>query len=178
MKFVPSADGSVIGVRFYKGAGNGGTHTGSLWSSTGTLLASATFTGESSSGWQSVYFGTPVAVTAGTTYVASYYAPNGNYAADSGFFASVADQRPVDRAERHQRRVPVRRRPFPTNSYNSTNYWVDPLFVAAPPVPQPTVPRRRDDGVLRHRDAGEPELERRQRDRGRDDSSPRTWPAR
>ena len=33
-------------MRFYKDADNTGAHTGSLWSSTGTLLASGTFSGE------------------------------------------------------------------------------------------------------------------------------------
>ena len=33
VKFVT---GTVTGVRFYKGAGNTGTHTGHLWSATGT----------------------------------------------------------------------------------------------------------------------------------------------
>ncbi|MGZ4682950.1 MAG: DUF4082 domain-containing protein, partial [Acidimicrobiales bacterium] len=36
MKIVPSVAGSITGVRFYKSAANTGTHTGSLWSSTGT----------------------------------------------------------------------------------------------------------------------------------------------
>ena len=39
MKFQSTVSGWVDGVRFYKGAGNGGTHTGSLWTSSGTLLA-------------------------------------------------------------------------------------------------------------------------------------------
>jgi len=34
---------------------------GHLWNRTGTLLASATFAGESSSGWQQVNFAKPVA---------------------------------------------------------------------------------------------------------------------
>ena len=33
--FTPSVNGQVTGIRFYKGAGNSGTHTGSLWSSSG-----------------------------------------------------------------------------------------------------------------------------------------------
>ena len=37
-------DGAVTGVRFYKAATNTGTHVGSLWTTGGTLLASATFT--------------------------------------------------------------------------------------------------------------------------------------
>ena len=40
-------------------------------------------------------FASPVAVTANTVYVASYFAPNGNYAADNNFFAtSGVRQRP------------------------------------------------------------------------------------
>ena len=80
VKFRPNVPGEISGIRFYKVAGNTGTHTGSLWSSDGTLLATATFTSETSAGWQQVYFDQPVIVTPGTTYIASYYAPNGNYA--------------------------------------------------------------------------------------------------
>ena len=82
VKFTADFNGSILGVRFYKSAGNVGTHVGNLWTATGSLLGTATFTNESASGWQQVVFGTPVPVTAGTTYVASYYAPNGHYACD------------------------------------------------------------------------------------------------
>ena len=73
VKFRADVNGYVTGVRFWKGAANSGTHTGTLWTGTGAQLATATFTGESSSGWQQVSFPHPVAVTAGTTYVASYH---------------------------------------------------------------------------------------------------------
>src|SRR5690349_24224634 len=56
VKFRSDADGFVSGVRFYKGTGNGGTHVGHLWSASGTNLGTATFTGESSSGWQTATF--------------------------------------------------------------------------------------------------------------------------
>jgi hypothetical protein len=80
VKFRPNVAGEVSGIRFYKQTGNTGTHTGSLWSSDGTLLASATFTNETSSGWQQVNFSSPVVITPGVTYIASYFAPNGNTA--------------------------------------------------------------------------------------------------
>ena len=35
-KFTADADGTITGVRFYKGPSNTGVHTGTLWSSTGT----------------------------------------------------------------------------------------------------------------------------------------------
>ncbi len=61
-RFHASTDGFVTGVRFYKGAGNGGTHVGSLWSTAGERLATATFTGESATGWQTVTFDQAVPV--------------------------------------------------------------------------------------------------------------------
>src|SRR5436190_7143222 len=42
-KFQASSAGDITGIRFYKGAANTGTHVADLWSSTGTLLATATF---------------------------------------------------------------------------------------------------------------------------------------
>ena len=39
-------DGRVLGVRFYKGPGNTGTHTGSLWTATGERVATGTFADE------------------------------------------------------------------------------------------------------------------------------------
>ena len=88
VKFRTTINGFITGVRFYKGVNNTGTHLGTLWSASGQLLASATFSGETATGWQQVSFSTPVAVTANTVYVASYFAPNGNYAGDNNFFTS------------------------------------------------------------------------------------------
>src|SRR5207248_729893 len=70
VRFRVDFDGYIRGVRFYKATANTGTHIGNLWSNTGTLLATATFTNETSSGWQQVSFSKPVVVTANTTYVA------------------------------------------------------------------------------------------------------------
>src|SRR5208337_4709334 len=94
VKFQADFDGSITGIRFYKFAANTGTHVGNLWSSSGTLLASATFTSESGSGWQEVDFTSPVAVTANTVYIASYHADAGHYALDGGYFASAGFDNP------------------------------------------------------------------------------------
>ena len=83
VKFRSDVNGFITGIRFYKGSANTGTHVGSLWTSGGQLLATATFTNETASGWQQVNFATPAAITANTVYVASYHAPNGGYAANS-----------------------------------------------------------------------------------------------
>ena len=134
VKFYSDVSGFITGVRFYKGSGNTGTHVGHLWTSTGTLLATATFTGETASGWQQVNFATPVAITAGTTYVASYLAPQGHYAADGGYFASSGVDNGVLHALSNSTGggdgvyLYTTSGGYPSNSYNSTNYWVDVVF--------------------------------------------------
>ena len=87
-KVIPAADGFITGVRFYKGTGNTGTHTGTLYSAPGTVLATGTFTNETATGWQMLNFSAAVPVTAGTTYLRPTTRPNGHYAADPWFFAS------------------------------------------------------------------------------------------
>ncbi|HEY3005082.1 MAG TPA: S8 family serine peptidase, partial [Kribbellaceae bacterium] len=59
VKFRSSVDGRITALRFYKGPLNTGTHTASVWSSTGALLGRATFAGETATGWQQVSFATP-----------------------------------------------------------------------------------------------------------------------
>ena len=86
MRFTPDVSGTVTGIRFYKASTNTGTHVGNLWTASGSNLASVTFTGETTSGWQSMNFGSPVAVTAGTTYVVSYFAPVGHYSRSKSWF--------------------------------------------------------------------------------------------
>ena len=83
VKFKSDVAGTITGIRFYKAAANTGTHVGNLWTSNGTLLATATFTNETASGWQQVLFATPVAIASNTVYVASYHANNGHYSADA-----------------------------------------------------------------------------------------------
>ena len=150
-KFRAALDGWVTGVRFYKGVGNTGTHVGSLWTSAGVLLSSATFTGETATGWQEVTFGAPVAITAATTYVASYHTNTGHYAEDVGYFQSAVDNPPL-RALTNGEDGPnglyalSATSTFPGSTYESSNYWVDVVFVTSvgpdetPPVVVSHVP--------------------------------------
>ncbi len=129
VSFTPSSAGSATGVRFYKGSGNGGTHTGTLWAAGGTRLASVTFTGETSSGWQQASFSSPVALTAGTTYVVSYYAPQGHYAVTGGFFSRPWVSGPLTAPATGNGRYRYGSGGvMPTGTYNGGNYFVDVLF--------------------------------------------------
>src|SRR5208283_5762484 len=127
-------NGYITGIRFYKGSGNTGTHLGHLWTSTGTLLATATFSNETASGWQQVNFATPVAITAGTTYIVSYYAPAGHYAYNLNYFASSGVDNGVLHALSNSAGggdgvyLYASGGGFPTQTYEATNYWVDVVF--------------------------------------------------
>lgn len=136
LKFRSDVAGSVTGVRFYKGSANTGTHVGHLWSSDGTLLASVTFTGETSSGWQQASFANPVQIQANTTYIVSYYAPAGRYASDTGYFHSGVDAGPLhalaDGVNGANGVYAYGQNVFPSLGFNASNYWVDPVFSPAP----------------------------------------------
>lgn len=139
-EFQSASAGYITGLSFYKGTGNTGTHVGSLWSSTGTLLASGTFTGETTTGWQSLTFTSPVAITANTPYVVSYLAPNGHYAANSSYFTGSVTTYPLTALASgvttygNGLYAYSSSAVFPTNSYNATNYWVDPTFALTAPT--------------------------------------------
>jgi hypothetical protein len=140
VRFRADFNGYITGIRFYKSSLNTGTHVGHLWTSTGTLLASATFANETASGWQQVNFSNPVAVNSNTTYVASYFAPAGHYSATAGFFSTGYDNPPVhllgdgvDGPNGMYRYGSGGG--FPTSSFNASNYWVDVVFIPSETMP-------------------------------------------
>ncbi|MBD2335808.1 DUF4082 domain-containing protein [Calothrix sp. FACHB-156] len=137
VKFRSSANGYIKGIRFYKSPQNTNTHVGTLWSSTGTQLAQVTFTSETASGWQQANFATPVAITANTTYVASYHTNVGKYSVTENFFSSGVDNAPLRALSNGESggngvynysATPS----FPNSSYAASNYWVDVLFSTDP----------------------------------------------
>src|SRR6185437_12367204 len=117
-----------------KSTANTGTHVANLWSSSGTLLATATFTNETASGWQQVNFPTPVSITAGSVYVASYHVNTGHYSVNLNYFATAG----FDNAPLHALQDGASGSDgvfaygsssvFPSNGFNSSNYWVDVVF--------------------------------------------------
>lgn len=147
VQFKSSSDGLILGVKFYKGETNTGTHIGNLWASDGTNLATATFTGESATGWQTVFFSSPVAITADTRYIASYHTEVGNYAYDKNYFDTGHTNSPLY-AYASGEVLPGNgiykygNGGFPTDTAFAANYWVDVLFAYLPtstPTPSPTL---------------------------------------
>lgn len=143
VRFRSSIATTATGVKFYKGPGNIGTHTGSLWATDGTRLATVTFTGETASGWQTAIFPTGVALAANTTYIVSYHAPSGHYAATSGYFTNDAHTNETltalqNGADGDNGVYVYGASSFPGNSYGATNYWVDVITGAVPETPVDT----------------------------------------
>ena len=138
VKFQSDVTGIITGIRFYKAMANTGVHVGNLWTSTGTLLGTATFSNETASGWQQVLFATPVAIASNTIYVASYHANNGHYSEDDYYFQGKG----VDNPPLHALTNGVSdgngvyaydtSSAFPNQTYNAANYWVDVMFQAGP----------------------------------------------
>jgi hypothetical protein len=139
VRFSSAVGGQVTAVKFYKSSQNTGTHTGALWTSGGTKLASATFANETASGWQTATFAKPVTITAGTKYVASYLAPKGRYSATNNGFNTALKSGNLT--------APIGAGVYTygtsgalTSSFKNTNYFVDVNFAAqtaAAPAPTP-----------------------------------------
>jgi len=145
VKFRSDVNGSITGIRFYKGPDNTGTHVGHLWTRTGNLLATVTFTNESATGWQQAIFDQPVPIVADTTYVASYYAPVGRFSKNNGFFNLKQSARYPLRGLEWGQSGPngVYRSGssgFPQTMSGQSNYWVDVVFSPATSAPAPATP--------------------------------------
>ncbi len=97
------------------------------------MLATATFTNETASGWQQVLFSSPVAITAGVTYVASQFSPSGHYASSVNYFTRAVVNGPLRGLADGEDGINgvykySASSAFPTNGHLSSNYWVDVVF--------------------------------------------------
>src|SRR5258708_32796549 len=133
LKFSSDVPGTVTGIRFYKGPHNTGKHVGNLWSSTGTKLATVTFSGETASGWQQANFSSPVNIAANTTYVISYLAPKGYYACYPNYSWAALSAAPLHVSGAAPGVFAYgSASTFPTGTWSGSNYWVDLVFAPSP----------------------------------------------
>jgi hypothetical protein len=136
VQFESNVAGEVTGVLFYKQRGTTGSNVGHLWSSSGTLLASATFSSETSSGWQQVSFSSPVSIAANTYYTVSYSTGSPLFYYDSGYFSHAGVTSGNLTAPSYtdingtilDNGVYNYGGDFPIASQYSANFWVDLVF--------------------------------------------------
>ena len=121
--------GYVTAIRFWKASNETGTHTGNLWTASGTLLATATFESETSSGWQQQNLSSPVPIDANTPYVVSVNTGNSFYVATpKGLLSPIIHQDLSSVVGNNG----VLGSPgnFPSASFNHNSYFRDIVFTA------------------------------------------------
>jgi hypothetical protein len=132
----------LTGIRYYKGSTDPGPNVGHLWSASGQLIATAqATTAPPAFGWATLTFATPVPITHGTTYVASFFAPNGGYGITQRYFSSFfnpgVSNFPLFTEDGSGAAVRnLGASAFPTEVFQQTNFWVDVVFAPAPQGPQ------------------------------------------
>jgi hypothetical protein len=129
----------LTGIRFWKSKSETGTHVANLWTTTGLLLASTTVAGETASGWQTGTFSSPPLLQAGTTYVASVNA-NTYYNTTSRGLSSQIISGPLRSVADGANGVfgPTAGQ-FPSQTFNSSNYFTDVVVVPDGDPASPTV---------------------------------------
>ena len=129
MIFTSSAAGQITGLRYWKSSSDTGTHTGRLWRvSDRALLATVTFSGGSSSGWQTQNLSAPVTIAAGTQYLVTVSTPKyygytnkglGNVITN-GYLSTVVGSNGL---------YGFTLGAYPTLIYQQSNYFRDVVFV-------------------------------------------------
>jgi hypothetical protein len=76
-----------------------------------------------------------VRITAGSTYVVSYHAPNGHYSVNGAYFDAAYSSGPLTAPESGASGgngvyAYSGSATFPSSSYNAGNYWVTPTYEA------------------------------------------------
>jgi hypothetical protein len=128
MEFTSAKSGQINAIRYYKSPTETGTHLGSIWSNTGTLLGRIAFTNETASGWQQQSLTTPVNIAANTTYVVSVNANSYFVTTANGISTTITNGDLSAVADGSNGVVDSTPGLFPTLSYNNTNYFRDVVF--------------------------------------------------
>jgi len=136
VRFTSAKPVAITGVRIYRV--DAGTVTGSLWGADGVLLATGTFDAQAGHGWQDLQFSSPVTILANQTYVASYSAPNADYAFEWDYFTSQSwTSGPITAMQSTEAQgngvycyVGDDCDLFPTDTFRDTNYWISPLWLS------------------------------------------------
>ncbi len=124
MKFRSTKAGQITGIRFWKAANESGSHLGKIWSASGTLLGSVTFTNETVSGWQVQALTPPVNIDPNTTYVVSVNA-NDFFALTYDALASSVSNGVLSSVADGNNGVYGNANAFPNSAYRNSNYFRD-----------------------------------------------------
>ena len=145
-KFQASEAGTITALKYYRSAIDAtdtDVREGALWTSSGTLLATVTFTSlPGASGWQVAQLAAPVSIAPDTTYVVSYHTDDyyfsqtrffdTAYTEPFGYLSSPASPFPDgDGVNGNGLYTYSTNQTFPTLTWRNENYWVDVSFAPA-----------------------------------------------
>ncbi|MGL5831845.1 MAG: DUF4347 domain-containing protein, partial [Waterburya sp.] len=128
MEFRTAQAGQISAIRYYKAASETGSHVGRIWSASGQLLGSVTFSNETASGWQQQALTTPISIAANTTYIVSVNANSYYVATNNGLATTITNgdlSAVADGSNGVYNTTPSN---FPTQSYQNSNYFRDIVF--------------------------------------------------
>lgn len=130
VRFTATVNGSADGIRYYKLSGSSPAKQATLWGPAGQVLARGAFpsTTTSAVGWQVATLDKAVSLSANSTYVASYLAPQGRYPADQntlGGGRQVGSAGLVAKAGVYSYGS---QSAYPTKTWKDSNYFVDVRF--------------------------------------------------
>ena len=134
LKFQSAKAGQITTIRYWKATNETGSHIGTIWSSTGDVLASVTFSDETADGWQQQDLSTPLDIQANTTYVVSVNI-NSYFAATYDALTSPVVNGDLSTIADGNNGVFGSPGSLPTNSYQNSNYFRDIVFVATATAP-------------------------------------------
>lgn len=152
VKFWSSQSGTVSAIRFYRALTNSNGYVASLYTSDGGVLASANLSKDTCAlpCWEVANFASPIPIAANTTYVAAYYSAVGEGAADANGLSNGVANGPLTAPASSAvsgNGVYQRKKAFPTESNQASNYYVDVLFTPTGPSlllsfnpPNPSIP--------------------------------------
>lgn len=132
MKFKSSVDGQILAIRYYNTVNESGTHIGRIWNNSGTELANSTFINETAYGWQTQKLSSPLSISANTTYIVSVNV-NAYYMALNNVFTNEINAGVLTGLS-GSNGVFGNINSFPTNSFSSSNYFRDIIFLPNSPV--------------------------------------------
>lgn len=128
LRFRPQKSGRVTALQYYQSARASDVTRATLWSGSGTELARVSFSATTTIGWRTVQLPTPVTITAGSTYVASYHAPRGGYPTIERDLTTSRTENGFDLPAGAGVYNYGSSSAFPTSTYLGTNYLVDVVF--------------------------------------------------
>jgi len=153
-KVVVTRPMDLTAIRYYKDPGEAGVHRGTVWSAAGSAIAQVDFGGESASGWQRQALSTPVRLNASDVYVVSVGLSTFYTVTQFGLQSALSDGPLRSVADGANGVYGSAAGLFPSNTYKSSNYFVDAEVLdpsAAPVIPNVTATQPADGatGVVR-----------------------------